>query len=39
MLEYAKGYTSNRIDEKDFKNLKELRENKNLKAIIRTKES
>ena len=36
MLEYAKRYTSNHIDEKDFKNLKELRENGKLKAIIRT---
>ena len=34
MLEYR--YTSNCIDEKDFKNLKELRENGKLKAIIRT---
>ena len=32
MLEYAKRYTSNHIDEKDFKNLKELRENGKLKA-------
>ena len=35
MLEYAKRYTSNHIDEKDFKNLKELRKNGKLKAIIR----
>ena len=35
MLEYAKRYTSNHIDEKDFKNLKELRENGKVKAIIR----
>ena len=33
MLEYAKRYTSNHIDEK---RLKELRENGKLKAIIRT---
>ena len=36
MLEYAKRYTSNHIDKKDCKNLKELRENEKLKAIIRT---
>ena len=36
MLEYAKRYTSSHTDEKDFKNLKELRENGKLKAIIRT---
>ena len=36
MLEHAKRYTSNHIDEKVFKNLKELRENGKLKAIIRT---
>ena len=36
MLEYAKRYTSNHIDKKDCKNLKELRENGKLKAIIRT---
>ena len=34
MLEYAKRHVNNHIDEKDFKNLKELRENGKLKAII-----
>ena len=34
MLEYAKRYTSNHIDKKVFKNLKESRENGKLKAII-----
>ena len=36
MLEYGKRYTSNHKDKKDFKNLKELRENGKLKAMIRT---
>ena len=36
MLEYAKRYTSNHIDEK---RLQELRENGKLKAIIKTQES
>ena len=32
MLEYAKRYVNYHIDEKDFKNVKELRENGKLKA-------